>query len=249
MLPEYLTDQLELDIVTRLQGDSWFSQARSVNGNYIKIPVISEQLGDLDTMALAAVSQANPGTCVIVQVLEWDLQWRNIPGPNIPIEDIQIVLLGIENVQFNRGSISTPSPTGTLIPIKSTMIRCQEMLHNWVPPSMSRALQCGKVSLVERNHGLIQYHAFAQAAGGVFQSVVPQVATPAIVNNSGTVTLSTTTPGAVICYSLNQTFPSPQYGGAGTIYTAPFAVSSGQTLKVNAWLPYWVTSTLVTQSF
>src|SRR6266566_9691419 len=100
---EEFLDQLEQDIADRLMGDPWFGQARlKPDGTYMTIPVITEELGDVDTEILKAVATVGPGICVWVQVLEWDIQYGNVPGPYV--EDISIVLLGIENVPLNRGT-------------------------------------------------------------------------------------------------------------------------------------------------
>lgn len=60
----------------------------------------------------------------------------------------------------------------------------------------------------------------------------PQVATPAL-SGTSSVTATCATAGAQMFYTLNGNFPNPRNG---TLYTAPVAVASGQTISVIGWL-------------
>jgi hypothetical protein len=246
MNAEDILDQIEQDIAARLRGDTWFSQARQLpDQTWVSIPVITEQLGDLDTEVGKAVFQTSPGICLVVQALEWDMMYKNVPGPYVPIEPIEVNLLGVENVQFNRGSISVPSPTGTLKTIKATLLRAQSLLNGWTPPSLTRALVCGKASLLQRDKGIVQYNCGVTAAGGVFTALVQKVATPIVTIANGRASIACATIGACVCYTTDKSQPSPQR--VSNIYTAPFPITGGSTLTVNAWLPYWVTSDKIQQ--
>lgn len=70
-------------------------------------------------------------------------------------------------------------------------------------------------------------------AGGV-QLDRPTVATPQL-SGTSTVTATCATPGAAMFYTLDGSVPSARNPSA-TLYTAPVAVSSGQTIKVSAGL-------------
>jgi len=61
-----------------------------------------------------------------------------------------------------------------------------------------------------------------------------------------TITLSCDTPGAVIFFTTNGKHPSPP---VGTLYTAPFQITSAATLKARAWLPGYVASELLKQTY
>lgn len=68
-------------------------------------------------------------------------------------------------------------------------------------------------------------------AGGVSVDH-PQVATPELTGTE-TITATCGTAGAQMFYTLDGSFPNPRNG---TVYTAPVAISSGQTIKVIGWL-------------
>jgi hypothetical protein len=246
--PEQILDQVESDIATQLMGDPWFGQSRMIaDGTYVSIPVITEDMGDVDTMTNIAVAQSGPGICIVVRCVDWAIQYKNVPGPYI--EKMDVSILGIENVLMNRGTTGAPSPTGTLKRLKATMLRAQSLLHLWTPPCLTRALVCDRgraVTVVTPEGvpatGLISYTATVTAAGGTGIDC-PQVAQPILSVVGGTASLACATPGACICWSNDGRFPSPR---TGTIYTAPFAVEAGQTIKSNAWLTYWTTSPTLT---
>jgi hypothetical protein len=248
---EDVMDSLEQAVVDRLSGDPWFAQARlKGDGTWVTIPVIKEDLGVVSTEIQKVIFQGDPGIAIIVQALEWDVQYLNAPGPYI--EKLDLVLLGIENVVFNRGSDGADSPNGSLRTIKATMVRAQELIHLWTPPGFTRALVATRASLVkvgsaeDGDAGILQYNVPVRAAGGV-GVVPPRVATPTIASASGTVTLACSTPGAAVCYSWDGSLPTPAPGGQ--VYAGPFPAQTGKLLRTNAWLSYWLTSAVATQQF
>jgi hypothetical protein len=246
---EQILDQLEADIATRLMGDPWFGQSRMLsNGTYVVLPVITEEAGDIDTATEQALAMAGPGICLQVRAMEWDGQYKNVPGPYL--EQIDVKLVGLELVPRNRGTKLAPSPTGTLRKLKATMIRAQKLLHLWTPPSLTRALVCGAVKLMtvlDENGNVVKsilgYEAYVRAAGGVGFTNIPQVATPTIAIDGGMITLACATGGACVCYSLDNSNPSPRNG---LIYTQPVAVVPGRTVRARAFLEYWTTSAVAT---
>jgi Fn3 domain-containing protein len=251
-IPEELLDNLELDIANFLAGDSWFGQARLLpDGTYVTIPIITEDLGNIDVMVQKAVAEAGgPGICIVVQALEWSVMYKNVPGPYI--EKLKLTLLGIENVPMNRGTAAMPSPTGSLKKIKATMIRAAELLQLFTPPTLTRALVVDDCVLARvgdqetGDAGIVQYNLLITAAGGTGIQPLQVVASVTISVSGNTVTLGCSTIGAAICYSLDKSNPSPRNG---IIYTVPFQIQAGQTLKAQAFLQYWVTSDMLIAQF
>lgn len=84
---------------------------------------------------------------------------------------------------------------------------------------------------------------------------VPAVSLPIISPSSGvlrtdeSITLSTTTPGTSIYYTLDGTIPSNRRGTRSILYQAPFTLSEPKTLMVRAFRDGFLDSQIATSSF
>jgi hypothetical protein len=83
---------------------------------------------------------------------------------------------------------------------------------------------------------------FFTCTGNLGIAALTQAAKPAGVVAAGHLTLTCATPGAAMFYTVNGSTPNPQ---TSTLYTAPFAVNAGQTIKARAWLAGFLTSDLL----
>jgi hypothetical protein len=79
----------------------------------------------------------------------------------------------------------------------------------------------------------VTWDVIGRTMGGL-KYTIPAIETVVAVNSPpGTITLTCARPGAAIFYTTDGTMPSPRNG---TLYTAPFALGSGITLRARAFL-------------
>jgi hypothetical protein len=117
------------------------------------------------------------------------------------------------------------------------------LLHHFPAQSLSAPLLCKSWRRIElRDPNLNKHRAYFTTQGGLTYTL-PVIATPAIVNNAGTVTLTCATPGAAIFYTIDGRNPVPR---SGTFYAAPFNPGVGKTVKVKAWLAGYQASAVAT---
>lgn len=132
-------------------------------------------------------------------------------------------------------------------PVEDVVEKAASLLHGWTPANLSCPLSIDTPTIVEippenesdRHKRLIAVRLIA--LGGVTYDI-PTVATPAIVNASGTLTMTCATPGAAIFYRTDGKQPNPRSGSGSTLYTDPFAPGPGLTVKARAFLAGYVDS-------
>lgn len=116
------------------------------------------------------------------------------------------------------------------------------MLHMWTPANLSIPLVLDSIDEIapefSEDAGKKLFAATFIAQGGTAYTL-PQVATPLVVNNAGTITITCATAGAAIFYTLDGKHPGPRNA---TLYTGPFTPGAGLTLKTRAWLAGYLTS-------
>jgi hypothetical protein len=238
-------DQLEADIVSRLQADEWFSASRQLPDlTYATIPVISDEAGDIDTMIEKAIAEL--GLCVTVKVVEARVNHTEIGGPYF--DPIEIVLLVVENVLLNRGD------TGTQKRGKATALRAGALCSLWQPPSLDNKLitpdGTSAYKQVSDEGGIVQHNYRLQGKGGLNVNL-PQVATPEFTGSDTQVTaasIACATPGAAIFYTIDGRHPSPRTGTllVGGFMYSPFVPV---TIKARAFLAGYRDSAIVTKTF
>lgn len=234
-------DQLEAEIVQRLEADPWFAAARQLpDESYVAIPVLAEEAGDLVTEVLTAIDRV--GISVMVKVVEARATDQDSFGP--VFDQIRIVVSVGENVLINRGTIGAPSATGTLKPAKATALKIISLLHHWKPDSLSSPLMIDAAGLgyiQAEEGGLQQYNASFRAHDGL--SIELEQLELTVTETDGVVTMSCDTPGAAIIWTSNGKKPSPS---VGTLYTGPIRPGQGTIIKARAWLAGYLTSVLRT---
>ena len=112
------------------------------------------------------------------------------------------------------------------------------LLHLWTPDALSCPLAIGEGNHPEATDGFLVVPLNWTATSGITRTL-PTVATPALVNVGGTVTITCATAGAALFYTVNGTRPSPRNG---TLYLAPITPASPALVKVNGWLAGYVGS-------
>lgn len=221
--------QLGTEIADHLSADALFSQSRQLADlSYVVIPVISSVDRDLANVVDRAGKLGALVTIIITRATckKWD-----VFGPYF--DNIEIEARAEERVSLNRGATEAPSEFGSLVSSLSMILRVCSLLHQWLPQSLSAPLAVTGFDEESTGNNDHQVHVAKITTMGGLSYLMPTVATPAIVNNAGTLTLTCTTPGAAIFYTIDGRNPVPR---SGTFYTAPFAPGAGKTVKAKAWL-------------
>jgi hypothetical protein len=115
------------------------------------------------------------------------------------------------------------------------------LLHDWTPANLTSPLTIDAPTIVEippeneadKKKRLLAVRLIAM--GGVSYEL-PKVETPVINNQAGTITLTCATSGAAIFYRTDGKQPNPRVGSGSVLYSAPFVVSAGVTIKTRAFL-------------
>jgi len=217
----------------------------AADGFFLHIPVLVESLGDTASQVDRALGPINTqggkiGAVVVVTTPTANVNWPEVGGPffdEIPVS----VLVAVNPLTNNDPAVGTGA---------SALSICEEVcsvLHQFYPQSSNGPIVAQRPTITRGpnagdDESIIQYSCRFQTLGGI-QNVLPQVATPTASNSSGQYTLNCATPGAAIFYTLDATAPSPRNG---TLYTAPFAATSGTTIKARAWLAGSLASSLFT---
>lgn len=205
---------------------------------FSNIPVIAEVLGDLPNQYQIAMDTANAsggkvGAIVIVHTPLANVNFPDMRGPYF--DQINVVI----EVGFNAelAKISGTGIGGTAMDICENVIVA---LCAFFPQAANGPLVPVSPTIVKQGttEDGTDVHTVSFRAQGGISTTLPQLAAP-VINGSGTYSISSTTPGAAVFYTLDGSNPSPRNG---TLYTAPITPATGQTLKARAWLAGYLPS-------
>lgn len=225
-----MLQQLKFEIRDTLLADPYFGDAPG-------IPVLDERRKELDSdidIALAKI-----GICVVIVIVRASVtepfKGLNGTGSNRGpfYKDIVIICrvfeLPILNEQNNEdGTGKTALETAQTI---------HGVLNGFRPFNDGCSLVAEDIVLAD-DPDRSAYDVLFTHAGGIAYPKL-QVALPSISVVAGEATITTATAGASIFYSITDAEPSPR---SGILYTAPFAVGSGVTIKTRAYLAGYLTS-------
>lgn len=174
--------------------------------------------------SLAGYNKKNGKAGIVAMVL--------MPEAGVPLDRVkgyirvEMVVRIIENPMVNEGA------TGTHVPAEDLALKVLSLLDGWDAGRKHewRGLESRAMTPVNIS-GKVAYDVSVYCYHGADNP--SQVAKPVMTVSGGNVTLSTGTPGAVIWYTLDGSFPGPANGEA-TEYTAPFATPMG-TLRTAAY--------------
>jgi hypothetical protein len=226
-----ILSQLQQQCADRLQSDPAFADVR----------VLTERIADIESEIERGLGPLNEqggktGLVAILLTPTASVNFENVFGPFF--DEIKIVVRVIENVPINQDPNS-----GTNFPAADAAEKICSLLHHFQPDSANGPVlaQTPAISLGnDPNH--LSYDCMFKTSGGL-ATILPQAATPAFSNASGTYTLTCATAGAAMFYTLDGSNPSPRNG---TFYTAPFTPGAGLTLKARAFLAgYLISNTLI----
>lgn len=108
--------ELQELIATRLDNDQWFD----------RIPVITENLGDVATIVDIAVSKL--GSCVVVETPTANCSHPNVPA--VEFDEVPIVVTVWENVILNRDADNTAASNKKAL--ETAQVICA-LLHHFEP--------------------------------------------------------------------------------------------------------------------
>jgi hypothetical protein len=224
------------DIFARLQADPFFQAG---------VPVLEQRKGITESdiqVALGTVNQANGrvGSVAIVLMPRMRGQDPNAPGPRYTVRyPIQVIDYPVLRRQAATG---TPAVGGTQQSAEEICDRIRQIIHLF---NMGRGQTIAFDSLEPSAEpaGMVGYVLSFKRLGIDFPPV--GCAAVGISPNSGgvnptlpgpqTVTLSCATAGAAIYYTIDGSYPS-SLNPTAVLYSAPFSVPSGTTLRAAAEL-------------
>lgn len=186
------------------------------------IPIIRVDEKDLDSRIEIAIGRI--GLCVLIMTPECKTPHFDTPGP---FWDIDCICMVSENTIINRGSSGTGKEASEVAEYIAATV------HQKPAPGDNVFTHKG-INLSARQDILLVYEVGFTRAGGI-QLDVTQAAAPELTDNAGEITLTCATTGASVFYTTNGKTPGPQATGA-ILYSAPFTVSSGTTVKARAWI-------------
>ena len=225
---------LQGQLADTLLADPYFSN----------IPVLTQALGDIEQQITQNVDQMG-GIVVVIVVPTADMRWDNMKP--VYFSNVKLAVICIENVIINHGANGTGK--GAL----EVALNAAVLLHQSQQPSgISESITCDvpTISLAPTPtpNRLAYYLRLKTMAGAVRNNPLPVVADPTVLetesNDTTMVTISTTTPGTTVWYTLDGTYPNPQNGH---LYTGPFAVSPPLTVRCRGWIPGYKASNVIAQ--
>ena len=209
------------EIADRLLADPFFAT----------IPVLVEQPCDMTFELQASVAAA--GTWGVVLVPQAQVTAPNAPGPIFdPVEFA---------VRFRENSPVAAGP-GALETAETALA----LLHLYRPTTVNEVL-CAAPNALQRviEPNVVAYEIRVRTQAGAAFSV-PQVATPVATSLDGLTTLTSTTSGAAIYYTLDGSQPAPR-GPTSLFYTGPIAMTG--LLRARAWLAGYLASAELRENF
>lgn len=226
---------IQLDAAGRVEADVYFTD----------ITVITDRVKDIATeinkaLGLIKKKDGKSGACVLVKQVVASDEAANAPGGPMNVE---LEFLVMENPVLNLGANGTQKHS-LAIARRLHRIFKHYYAHGHHTP-MVPMKPCIVPTVVDV--APVAYSVrFTTRESDITNTQYVKVAMPLIAPNTGeggtVVTLSCTTEGAAIYYTLDGTHPR---AGNGTLYGAPFAIpSAGATLKTVAYKTGYIASDL-----
>lgn len=213
------------DIVQRLATDPLFQSA---------VPVLEQRKGITESDVQIAISTANSqsgvvGTVAIVLMPRLAGQDPNAPGPRYTTRyPIQVIDWPLVRRQGQGGS---------LLSAEFISDRLRQIIHGF-NPGRGQSMYFDKMEPIAVDDNRVSYIVTFKKLGSDFPPV--SCAAIGISPVTGTVgpvtcTLSCQTAGVAIYYTIDGTYPS-SIGQTATLYTGPFTVAGGTTVRAAAEL-------------
>lgn len=207
-------------VVDMIAADPW------IQSQGLAEYIIPEYPSDVDTMVDNALGARGLAFLVATPVARV-IKQQFTKGPFL---NVRIMIMGFEQVVLNQ------SVNGTRIHDALEVIA--NIVHLSLTENIHEAITAEQefMNPVQRGNRYGIATNFSVNAG--VGRVRPQWAAPGIADNgSGTITITSGVPGGGVFYTVNGKDPVPDPNNVnGLLYTTPFAIASGVTVKAKTWL-------------
>jgi len=226
---------LQADLLARLRSDSVLAP----------VNIISESVGDLQTLFDLATGIAAPGSsgkCGVVIVVSEPMGMMQVaPGSMMPPVKYGFSIKTYENVVINR------DPTiGTNLRALRLARRITRVLSHFIPVGVAQIVEGGKpafkaIPFLRVEHGIGYENLFeaVEADPDTYEKIATPVITPAAAAGyPQTVTITCNSSGVDIWYTTDATYPWPGTAlnvSTAVKYTAPFSIPSAKVVRAAAY--------------
>lgn len=194
----------------------WVAADAFFNG----LPMVSEEMGDVVNLRDAALAKLGLGIIFLTPTARTK-DWR-IGGPFL--NDVKLLVQVWEKPSLNKTNKAALEVAEQIAARLHKIVLDPD--HQIVTYADPDTIQLGG----DENY-LMYDVLFTSAVQLASENPIEQVAAPVITQVDGNITLTTSTPGAAIYYTLDNTTPTP---GNGTLYTGLFAPGAQLVLKARA---------------
>lgn len=228
---------LRAEMTNLLVADPWFAN----------ISVIQFQPGELDFIIDEALGKVD--TVVVVGITDCEVKpiFQNLKSQTA-------YHMVFSRIKLFARIWRRPITDDTNPDSMETAAAIGAIWHQYVPvgassPVVTEKIVMGADQTDTQRKGWLTWDVIASTIDGV-NYAVPTIETPVIVDSTGTVTITCGTIGAAIFYSTDGTQPAPRKADpdhpgesiAGNLYTTPFSITGGTTVRAKAWLAGYLAS-------
>ena len=236
---DLLLEELQAEVWHRLRSDDVLGRmpvlrdrvSSTTDGSDAVDPV-----DDIETRVLNGLSVLNEGgdgktgSCIVVEKPELETENVNLSAPTF---EVVLTVRVIVNPLFNNDALN-----GRRWSEGQISLRVMRLGHFWQPRGVAGVVTVDRKPLVpgaDLPEGTEGYDVNFRAKAGLAVGPGDKVAAPGITVVDGTCTLTCSTAGAEIRYTIDGSAPASS-NDAAELYDAPFAVESGTRIRAAAQL-------------
>lgn len=180
---------------------------------------------EIDSALAGIESKAGKlGAAILVPMPDADVPEPEIPGPRLDV---------IPTVRVLEVPAINMSSAGTGKSAEDLALKILNLIHHFFLQDLGTTViaDANALEALEEDHGRIGYDCLFRVPLGLARPT--KVALPQITGTAAAVTITSATASAAIYYTTDGTYP---WSGNDTavLYAAPFAVTSGQTVRATA---------------
>ena len=230
-------ESIQPDLLAYLSSDPYLAAVSKFAIREERVQTLIDQALSADTFDPGQTG-SRPGAVIeiLMPMVKTDL--TNAPGPVCTIEQRFIVK---ENTTINLDLDANGNPTGTGLTAEQIAVHLLRSVHLWAIEGIKTSWYPAPESITPNRDylPLIAYEVLLHCT--IQFTPLDRVATPTISSPAQTVTLACATGGAAIYYTTDS---SPPWAGnpAATLYTVPFTVASGATVRFAAYAANYLAS-------
>lgn len=220
------------DDMTQLQKDAFHILKTEDAFQYVNVILSRPRSAEEAVMiqddlqkALACLELTNGkgGIAVVVMMTEAEAPENDSPGPQL---EAVLTIRVLENPMFNEGV------TGTHISGEACALNILSALHYFNNGNAAVLADRRPIRFIDLEEAPVAYDVILRQRLAMPRQL--RAAPPSISVADGMATLASETPGAEVWYTLDGSTPSASNTEAAFIYSEPFAVDPGQTIRARA---------------